>query len=256
MILSNYRNFTFKTVVFSLLFVLSIPFFGQDDLVVYGIIRDKDSAAKLEAASCVVTQDGKSFDNMMTNKNGKYEFDMPLGYVYDFKFSLNGYAHKIIQVDTKNMNPEDHAGGFEMNMDITLFEAPEEFDLTIMDRPFGKATFDNIRNDLSFDFDYTEKQNQKVEDELDRVEKLIANREKMQKEFDQLVAKGDDKMLEDKYADAIEKYEAALKIFPNEEPVKKKLAEAEKLLAESQQNAKAESDYQKYLADGKQVHEG
>jgi hypothetical protein len=219
-------------------------------LEIYGMIKDEASKKKLEGAMVVVIKDGSQFDTYDPGASGKYEISVPLGSVYDFKFSKSGYLTKIVRFDTKNIPSEDLAGGFQTDMDITLFVDKEGFNQDIVKEPFGKASFNSQENSIAFDWDYTEQQMSKIENEFKRLENSSKDDEKKKKDFDALVAAGDKMIGETKYADGIQKYSEALSLFPADAPVKKKKEEAQKKLDELNAGKELEAKYKKAIDDG------
>ena len=67
--------------------------------------------------------------------------------------------------------------------------------------------------------------------------------EALQAEFDALVQKGDDAAAQTKYALAIESYQGALNLLPDNQEVKSKLEDAQSLLAEKEAADKKQADY-------------
>ena len=84
-------------------------------------------------------------------------------------------------------------------------------------------------------------------------EKLLAqSMEKTKKdaEFNRLVAEGDEQVKQTKYAEGISSYKSALGIKPGDAGVLAKIAEAEKLLAQSMEKAKKDAEFNRLVAEG------
>ena len=245
------------TVLLFLVFSLVLVLFGihataQDGILdIHGSVKNEASRRNLEGVQVKVVQDGVEYDTYTTAANGRYGFNLPLGHKYMFTFSADGMVFKKIEINTKGIPPEDMAGGFKLNMDMTLFDMIEGFDLKIMDEPLGKAAFDPIRNSVEFDYNYTGQMQQKIADELKRLEKLAKEMEKFLKQFNELVAQGDQAMSAKKYADAVSKYEAALKVIPDREPAVAKLAEAQAKLDEENAARELEQRYTSLITQAK-----
>lgn len=242
---------------FKQLLVLIFVFLGcanvgvsQDILAVHGSIREKSSSSKMDQVQVIITRDGSEYDTYTTSSNGKFDFELPLGFRYKLKFSKNNYVHKIIQFDSKNIPAEDMEGGFDYPLEITLFKVIEGMNLSVFDAPIGKAAFDPIKNAIEFDHDYTAVMQQKINDELDRLEDMERNKKRLQKDFDLLIERGDEKMAAEKYTDAIGKYEQALKIFPNDLGVKEKIAAAQKKIDDANSAKESEAEYSRLITDG------
>lgn len=219
-------------------------------LDIQGNIKDSFSMKKLESVQITVIQNGKQFDSFTTTGSGKYNLELPLGYDYKIQFSKLDFVAKTIEIRTKDIPEEDMRGGFQMSMDVSIFENQEGFNTSILDKPIGIASFDPQRNSIEFDFPYTESVMDEIEAEFERLEDLAANMDKMLKQFDDLIAKGDQKMVDEKYEDAISQYEEALEIFPDKAPAPEKLAEAKKKLDEQNALANREAEYKRLIESG------
>ncbi|MDG1262155.1 MAG: hypothetical protein P8H59_06855 [Flavobacteriales bacterium] len=248
------KNITSKLVpllVVILCFLFSGLSFGQDNvLLAYGSIKNSETKKKMDGIEIVVLKDGSPFDDFVTTGSGKYEFELPLGHDYIISYSKEGFVPKKLQVNTKGIPAEDMEGGFQMNLEVTIFEYIEGFDLSIVESPVGKANFSAQQNSIDWDMNYTGRMMSKIEDELERLAKLGDELEKMREEFNELVQKGDQKMTEEKFSDAISKYEAALELF-DEEPVQTKLAEAQAAYDAANADKEREANYQRLLAQAK-----
>ena len=240
----------YKIMVLMAAMICSVWAIGQGDVLdIQGNIRDTDSMKKLETVQITVMQNGTQFDQFTTSGSGKYSLELPLGHDYIISFAKDDYIAKKIQIKTKNIPEEDMKGGFQLAMDMSLFQNVEGFDTSILDNPIGKAGFDPQKNSINFDFGYTAKIQEEIDAEFDRLEELAKNMEKRLKKFDELVQKGDQKMGEDRYLDAIAEYEEALEIFPDKDPAPAKLAEAVRKQDELEALAEKEAAYQKAIAD-------
>lgn len=241
----------FKVVLSAaLVFMLSLTFSAQDDLLIQGAIKNKDTMKKMENVTVTVYQNGSVYDSFTTTSNGRYKFELPLGSSYSIKFSTEEFLSKAVNLDTRNIPEEDRSGGFLMDMDMTLFAYIEGFDKSILDQPIGKAVFDPLKNSIEFDYDYTAQITQQINEEFERLEGMAEEMEKLRAEFDALVLKGDQKMSQDKYGDAVAKYEEALGLIADDKPAQDKLAEAQAKFDEQNALAEREQDYQRLMAEG------
>jgi tetratricopeptide (TPR) repeat protein len=226
--------------------------YSQNEIVhVYGQLKDQITKKKLEDVTVQVFKDGALFDNFNAGKSGKYDLSLPLGPTYDIKFSKTGeFLSKTIRIDTKNIPAEERMGGFDMNVDGTLFAYREGFNTDLLKEPMAKAKYDPAGDGFGFDSEFTEKRMKAIEEEFKRLDDLDKNKNKAREDFDKFVKAGDDNVIKKVYADAITNYEQALALFPNEEPVKVKLADA-KTKRDAENAAKgAEAEYKKLLKEG------
>lgn len=235
---------------FSLLLQSFVTAAQKEDYYVFGMVKEVDTFKKIEDVEIVIIRDGQYYDKILVNKSGKYDVKLPLGHAYDILFNKNGYVSKKIQMNTQEIPKEDRKGGFESNVDMHLFLIREGFDTSILDAPIGIMHFNSSKNALEYDFAHTENIQKQIQAEFKRLDDLAKNMDKMKKEFEALVAKGDAKVTEVKYEEAITNYQKALSIFPKDEPAKAKLAKAEELWAAQNADKKKEQEYLKLIADG------
>jgi hypothetical protein len=234
------------------LFLSNLAGFAQkkDDYNVYGTIKDQSTRKLLADVEIVITKDGKHYDKVMVGKSGKYDVWLPLGSSYELTFGKQGYVAKKLRFDTQTIPVEDRKGGFENMSEVNLFELKEGFDTSILDKPVGIFSFNSAKNSFDFDENYTMGIVAEVQAEFKRLDDLAKNYEKMKKQFDELIVKGDNRVNEKNYAEAISNYEKALGIFPKDEPAKEKLEKAKGLLAAQNAEKNKDAEYQKLIADG------
>lgn len=223
--------------------------FGQD-LVIYGLVKDLETLKKMQGVTVIVLQNGNQFDAIQTSANGKYEFELPLGYQYDLKFTKPGFVSKTIRMNTQGIPDEDRHGGFQMDAAMTLFAMVEGFDTSITDEPIGRASFDQQKNSIEFDFGYTADRQKLIDNELKRLEDLAKNMEKMKAKFEELLRKGDGKMDTEKFEDALGLFNQALEIFPQDETALAKRDAAQAKVDELNAAAERQAKYESLMSQG------
>lgn len=250
----------YKLLKYSLALTLATVVFqlsAQNEFAhLFGQLKDEGTRKKLDGCQVQVFKDGSQFDVYDAGTTGKYEFKLPLGFTYDIKFSKPDYLSKIIRIDTRNIPEEERYGGFDMNIDGTLFPYREGFNTDILKDPLAIAKYDDVGDELAFDFDYSEGKAKMIQAEFKRLDDIAKNFEKLKKEFDDLVKEGDQAMIEKKYDGAIKNYKAALAIFPKDEPVKGKLADAQAKFDALNADKELEAKYQKAVKDGDDLFKG
>ena len=240
-------------VTFLGLLVSSNILFAQNEVIrikSQGSIIDKDSEKKLDGVQVVVFKNGTQEKVYDAGSSGKFDFTLPLGYSYDLKFSRADYVTKIIRIDTRNIPAEDRAGGFLMEFESSLFKYVDGFNTDILKEPMGKAAFDSQTNYVTFNFEYTEGMNKKIEAEFKRLADLAKNGDKLRKDYEKLMLEGDDRMAGTKFEEAMSKYKGALNLFPTDKPAKEKYDEAERRFKEQQANKNNEARYAQLIKDG------
>lgn len=210
---------------------------AQDDLNIHGVVSDAMSSSKLSGVKVTVMKDGNKVDNFDTRANGKYEFYLNCGAHYAFYFEKEGYVKRSIEIDSRNIPQEVIGAGIIMPTDMSMFAmtpAMENADLSVFNKPIGKASYDAGQADLVWDFTYTQKVKSEINSfirNLDKQKKEDSAEDKAkaaaQAQFAELVKAGDAAMGKDNYDEAVEKYRAALEINSDDQNVKGKLGEAE-----------------------------
>lgn len=242
----------FRSIALTALLAVVTTFsFGQNEILnLKGSLKDEASGKKLDGVQIQIFKNGTQFDVVDAGASAKFDFELPLGFSYDIKFTRQGFGTKILRFDTRNIPPEDRVNGFGLDLTMELFTIEEGFNTDILKEPIGKAGFDSQENNIAFDFGYTETMQAKIEAERKRLADLKKDADKFKKEYDKLMAEGDGKMGEKKYQDAMAKFDGALKLFPKDVPAKQKYDEAKAKFDAENAAASADAQYNKLLADG------
>lgn len=229
----------------------ALPSGAQDDqLMVFGTLKSEGSNKKMPGVEVVVYQDGQEFDRLSTNDRAEYDFSLPLRHDYTFSFEMPGYGNKRIQVDASGVPPEDLKGGFKLDLDMTLFELVEGFDTGILEDPYGRASFDPVKNTVAFDFDYTNRMRNRVEAEFERVENLAELMAQMREDFADLMSDGETYMEREQWERALGAFAEALEIFPEDEQAIQKHALAQSKFDAALAEAQVQEQFDSLMKSG------
>jgi hypothetical protein len=242
-----------KYLLLVLFSIVTCEIFSQE-VHLYGQLKDEKTKKKLEGCLVQIMKDGVIYDSYDAGASGKYDFNLPIGFAYDMKFSKQDYLPKIVRVDTRNIPEEDVDGGFDMAVDGTLFQMIEGFNTDILMDPMAIAKYDKNGDGFTFDFDYTAKQQKEIDAEFKRLDDINNNLEKLKADFDKYVKAGDQKLLEKNYSESVMNYKSALAIFPKDEPVKAKLADAQAKLDAANAAGAEDALYKKTIEEGDQLY--
>jgi hypothetical protein len=225
---------------------------AQSNSVISLLITVKDEAneTKLGGASMIIYKNGGQFESLTVPENGKIKKELQLGHTYDIKFGKEGYAQKIARIDTRNVPKEEQPGGYEFTMEVFLFQPPPGFNTDIMKEPAAKAIYMSDIDKVDWDEEYIRKQKEKIDAEFKRVKDARKADEAKYKEFDKLIAEGDDEVIVKRYENAIAKYEAAQRLFPGDALPKQKIAKVQELMGQADEAKKEEARYRMLLIDG------
>ena len=222
----------------------------EDLLAVFGTVKKEDNNRKMEGVRVVVYQDGVEFDAIMTDSKGSYEFDLPLRHSYTFSFEYAEHSNKRIEVDASGI-PMDVKGTRNMDLDMSLMPLPAGFDAAIFEDPYGRGEYSADQNTVIFDSNYTVRMRNKVNAELARLERMAGQEEEQRTKFDEFVEKGDRSKSGREWQKAVDFYDSALDLFPDEADVIKKRDEAQRELeAALADNSEIDEEYNELVEDG------
>ena len=260
------HNQTLRTCLVGMIFLLVMPLgiLAQDDLNIHGVVSDAMTSSKLGDVQVTVKKDGSVHDNFTTRANGKYEFYLDCGSQYEFVFKKDGYVDRSIRINSKGVPQEIIGAGIIMPTDMSMYEITEAMDgadLSIFDKPIGKASYDPSQADLVWDFAYTnqvkseifkfirdvEKKQKELEKEATAEEKAAME---LEEKFAEFVKNGDDAMSDEDYEDAVINYQAALDLKPGDGAVQAKLGDAQTKWNARKAQQKLEADYSAALDAG------
>lgn len=231
-------------------FCLALGLQAQDDYFIFGSVKDSDTFKKLSGVEVTVLKNNSEFDHLPIGSSGKFEVYLPLGYDYTIIFEKEGFVSKRVFLETSKIPVEDREGGFETVVEMTLFAYVEGFNTKILEKPIGKAGFDNIRNSMDWDLEYTDAIQKEVAAEFKRLENAAGEEERMRAEYEKAMKEGDQAMTKNDFETAINKYSSALAIFPEDAPAQQKLADAQAKLDALREADQKEKQYQQLIADG------
>lgn len=229
-----------RYVLLSLLFVVS--FFGmtQEDLnyVIKGRLSNLDNGGNEGGVTVTLLRNGSKVASTSTSSNGKYALNAagPKVGNYEIVYSKPGMVTKKISFDGSKLNEEDLPAGNEIlfpALDIDLFAERDNVDFSFLDDEYVASFFWNEKKMvLDFDRVASEKVRKKIDDLLLKAEKDAAQNEI---NYNKAIQEADALAGQEKYEDAIMKYEEALGYKPKEEYPVQKIVELEALIQAQKQ---------------------
>lgn len=255
-------------IVFILSLLLgSLNVSAQDDYVVvfHGKVSVYGSSVGLETVKVTLYDGGTKIEEQITAKNGRYEFEVPVGGNYKLKFSRSGWVSKHLTIDTRGIHEED-LSDFDFQIDMELFKEIPDLDVSILDQPIGKAKWDPGIGDIAWDMDYTadiQKQLQKLmeeakekQEELERLAEEEAERlEQMQHDYDQALGNGDKYYSKGDWENAIAEYTTAMNVFDddNDAALETLIKDAQTKLDEETAANAADEEYNALMLEGEKL---
>ena len=220
----------------------------EDVLAVFGTVKLEENNKKLEGVRVVVYQDDVEFDVITTDVKGGYDFELPLRHAYVFSFELEGHSNKRIAVDASGI-PMEVKGARNMDLDMSMMELPPGFDASIFEELYGRGEYSADDNTVIFDSNYTVRMRNKVQAELARLERMAGQMEEMRAQFEEFVLKGDRAKSSREWQKAVDFYDSALALFPDESDVIAKRADAQRELDAANASNADEAAFQALLDD-------
>ena len=232
--------------IFISLLALNIGYAQDADpiLIIAGSVRD-NYGKKLSGVKVSVKKNNQPL-TIKTTTGGKYDvIEAPFGFIYLLSFEKNGYVTKSVLIDAKNGYFKEDQGDSQIPLDMTIFSEEENIDYsTITDQPVGKLRI--FEDGLELDNVY----NSQRKTEIDKFFEQIENQAKQKElKFNNLVTDGNKLFSKKEYANAILKYEEALKI-KSDNVVSSQLANAKKNLELVAEQKDLQNKYDEFISSG------
>ncbi len=247
------RNLLRVSTIF-LFFLGSYSGFSQDDVYIFGVVREAEFRKKVSGVEITVYKDGNKYNTVNTNSSGKYELILNFEHNYKVVYSYPGLVSKFLTFNLKDIPDVSKEGGSEISIDMELFKEIEGLDVSILDNPIGKFEYNPSTMEVNYNKEYTSQMKAQLAAlmrEYDRKSKEEADRrEKMEQDFKNLVQKGDDAVRNKKYSDGVDFYADALVLKPDDENVKEKKRNAELEVAELLALKGKEDKYNTFINTG------
>ncbi|MBA3704558.1 MAG: hypothetical protein H0W84_01245 [Bacteroidetes bacterium] len=121
-------------------------------------ITDKEEIKAIDSALVTIYSDKILFSETITNKKGRCVFKIPLDKKFRVVVSKRGFTTKFFEVFTGV--PMDKKNTFTFSFDIDLFEEVKGLDISILQKPIAKITYNLIVEQFQYDIGYTSRINQ------------------------------------------------------------------------------------------------
>lgn len=239
-------------ITFVIVFCLSFLSFSQVECTMEYSLLDYNSGKKLSGVSVDVFDGANSVASGSSPSNGTVKLAVPAGKKYKVVFSKPGKVSRFLYIDSKGINAEDIQGGSSVGtgkIEVKLFDEVQGVDFSHVEKnPFTEFYFEGNAT-LSYDKVIAEKMAKKITELL----KQAASKEsENEAKYQDAMAKAKDWYNKKNYQFALDKYEEAALLKPNEQEPKDKIKELDALLKKQQTedlaNKQKEEEYQKIIA--------
>ncbi|HRH71319.1 MAG TPA: hypothetical protein PLB89_17590, partial [Flavobacteriales bacterium] len=214
-----------------------------DNVLIYGTVKDLTSSKKLEGVTVTVFKNGAKLIDVPTNASGKYEVNLDYGSDYKILVAKSGFVGKNITIDTRNIPEEERQGGHGMNIDFSMLTDLPGIDYSILNEPFGKASY--AAGTFAWDIEYTNKMRDAQARLMREYEEKRKREGDAEAQFAKLMQAGTTAMTASDFKKAVDSFSEALTLKPNDPVATAKLSDA-KMRLEGQDAEKKEAE--KYAA--------
>lgn len=237
-------------IILLILALLPVQIIFAQGLIINGNIAMDESST--EGAKIVIYKNNNKIDEQIITKKGK--FNLKLAFDGDFKISFekDGYITKTVSINTEvpseilNTRPDFPP----VRIIINLLPIVEEVDLSIFDQPVAILSYNYELDDFTFDKEYSDSIRDKIAKTEREVRRIIETKGAAALEKERLFAefktKGDNGFNQKQWKTAIDNWQQALAVKPENKELPEKIDNAKKELEREQaaqaiaaQNAKA-----------------
>ncbi len=261
-------NRILKTTIYTLfLLFFAIGAQAQNSRFILETLVTEDGR-KLSNASVIVYKNGSKVETFKTDSKGQVDVFLDMGANYTVNISSMGMITKKLNIDTRNVPPEDLGSDFPFPAEVDIFQKVPDLDVSILDQPIGIIRYNPSISNFDVDLDHTKRVKSKLEQLQKEYEEKkaaeAANAANAQKIYDEAIKKADKFFDNEQWKEAKAEYEIAAKAIPFETYPSFQIAELQSKLikqeqADSKYNAAMESakkayaskDYQRSIADYK-----
>ncbi|MBS1652080.1 MAG: hypothetical protein JSU07_08740 [Bacteroidetes bacterium] len=229
--------------IFFILFTLS-SIQSQTEAITLRVQGEiSDDNGNLSGTTITITQGGKTFLTVSSDASGRYGFDLPLNSDYLVSVSKDGYVTKRFSISTLGVPPEKQNGKFStIEASLSLNKKYEGVDYSMLNQPINKYYYDANKDNFTYDKNYLEQMIAGLQ-AIKEAEKAAKNREKEKEANYQSLIKTADKAFQKKeWQNAINAYQQASLLKPNDTYPKDQITNINKIIADEQARAKAAAD--------------
>jgi hypothetical protein len=140
-----------------------------------GDVSETDQEIKpLDSVLITIYNGDVPYSELWTNKKGKCGFKLPLDKEFKIEISRKGFVSKYITVVTKV--PNEQKSIFSFSFDVYLFEEVPGLDVSVLQNPIAKVSYNLGMERFAYDEAYTSKINTELK-------KMYKNYYRLQKEL-------------------------------------------------------------------------
>ncbi|MCB0795872.1 MAG: hypothetical protein KDB88_14150 [Flavobacteriales bacterium] len=147
-------------LLFFLLLLMSFSASAQNErfyIRLSGLVTDFYTADPLRNVLVRVLKDSLPHAEVITTKQGFYEFQLDRGALYTVWFSRDDLVTKHVRIDARDVPVFPDVPFYEMDVQMTMFPWIEGMDYSLFDQALGEASYKHSVRNLSWNVEYTER---------------------------------------------------------------------------------------------------
>ncbi|MEG2791031.1 MAG: hypothetical protein RSA98_05515 [Odoribacter sp.] len=190
--------------------------------------------ASPEGARVVLYKNSSKISEINITKKGAFDFKLALNGDYRVAFEKDGYITKNVSVNTEIPEEviESNPNFPPVKLIINLLPTVEGVDLSIFDQPVAILAYNQELDDFTFDKEYSDKIKTRVAQTEQSIKRQLnvkgAAALEQERQFAELVGKGQRAFEQKEWSHAIESWTLALNIKPSSDELKQKITNARK----------------------------
>jgi hypothetical protein len=140
---------------------------GKQYVFLHGVITKLNIVDSTEVPAAGIPieiwANGDLLTTVMSGQKGRYKYKLPFYSRYTIKYGSVPYVKKMIEIDASDFARKSQKRGFEMNIDIALFEDRGYPGLDfLLQTPVAKAEYSRRMNTVKWDGRHTEAVNDRI----------------------------------------------------------------------------------------------
>lgn len=220
--------------------ILVLTAFGQDHkLNITGKVSDQKTKKRLGGSTIKVLDGGTVVKSVQASGSGTFSILLPLNKKYRIEVSKPGKVTKFFNVDVSGIYEEDlPPGNLPLQVDMTLFDDSPNVDFSFLkSEAVVDFFYDDMQASMGFNKGKLNKMKKKIDKLLAEAEAAGDKEDTKRKDFEKLMAEGESLYSKSNYEGALQKYEAAKNLIPDDPLVKARIKEVQDKLKNQQQEA-------------------
>lgn len=214
--------------------VFSLSLFGQSSVQINVITTDMATKKKESGVTMTVYNGSSIVKTEVSPKNGNIDVMIPAGPTYKVVFKKAGKVSRFFMLNSSGIDPELIQGSEAPFVygEISMFDAVPGADFSYVENtPFTTFKFDGKSARLAFDQAAASRMSQKIDQLLTSAERQSQNNEV---QYQAKMKEGEALASQNKYQDAITKFEQALMFKKADKIAIKRIDDMDKLLTANQ----------------------